>query len=152
MGRITRTQFGCAEVTVLTNAQILLLPTTQPTIVPAISGKIIQPYLVAFVLSPWVADYVLDGAANLSVNTPTPTYAAVVNNPKVVLVAGQAAVEWCDVGREFDFLYFTRAVGYNFADLVGQPLQLITTNGAAGNFTGGGAGAVLTIHTFFNVL
>lgn len=147
MGRVTRTQFGCCEVTVLTDAQILALPNSTPTVVQAIPGRVIQPYLIAYVLSPWIADYTVDVTANLSVNTPTLAFAAVTNLVSVLLAAGQAAVEWCDIGREFDF------IGYNYADLVGQPLQLITTNnGGNPDFTGGGAGSILTVHTFFNVI
>lgn len=146
MGRVTRTNFGLSKIVTLTDAQIKAWgDDSNVNIVPAITGRIIQPYLVAFILSGYVADYTnIDGGANVSFNTPTTAYAAVTLGPAAILAQGQSNVIWCDIGREFDFL------PYDLNDLVSQPLNVYFDNNAAGPLTGGDAGTILRIQTFYN--
>jgi hypothetical protein len=146
MGNITRTNFGISKITRFTNAQILALPTTTPTLVAAITGRIIMPWMVSYTLHPWVADYTnIDGGSKIGVNI-----GAVFTNPAFVasalLAQGKATVIWTEVGREFDYL------PYDYNALLSLPLKLTVTNAAAGNFTGGNATQVLTVQVFYNVL
>lgn len=146
MGQVTRTNFGCAKITVLTNAQIKALPITPVTLVAAIPGKIILPHLVSFLLTPWVADYTnIDVTANISVNinsvfTP-PTFTG-----SGMLAQGHAVACWQELGRDYD------GTPYDYGDLIGQALVTDVTNGAAGAFTGGDDTTELTIQVFYEVL
>lgn len=157
MGRVTRTIYGCSKIIRLNHAEILALPTTKPVLVPRVSGHVhqfgsavdayIQPILVTYTLN-WTADYTnIDVTGKIGVQyagvSPftNPTFA-----PGALLAQGHSTTIWTDVGREFDFTPF------DVGTIVGQDLVLNVTNGAAGDFTGGGANDFLIVQTCYNVI
>lgn len=147
MGKVTKTNFGVCEIITLTNAQIKAWADSFVTVAPLVQGRILQPYMVSFMLSPWVADYAnIDGAANIYIDTPTAAFAPITLVPGAILAQGFSVCLWCDVGRELDFL------PYDLNDLVSQPLRLVFDNNAAGALTGGDASTRLIIQTFYEVI
>jgi hypothetical protein len=146
MGQLNRTVFGCVTKVQFTNTQIKALPGTTPTLVAGLSGRVIIPHIVAFTLAPWVADYTnIDVTSNIGVNInsvftpPTLTGAG-------LLAQGEANFIWGEYSREYDF------TPSSYDALLGKPLVLVVTNGAAGPFTGGNATTVLTVTTYYDVV
>lgn len=145
MGRVTRTNFGLSKIIELTDAEIKAWADSFVEAVPKIQGRVLQPYMVCFILSPWVADYTaIDGAANISINTPTTEFAPITLGAGAILAQGKSTVLWCDVGRELDFL------PYDLNALVSQPLNLYFDNNGTTPLTGGDASTRLIIQTFYN--
>jgi hypothetical protein len=146
MGQVTRTNFGITKVIQFTNAQIKALPGTTPTLVAAITGKVILPHIISYILSPWVADYTnIDVAANVGVNINS-AYTPPTLTGAGMFAQGHANILWTNVGRDYDY------TPVNLATVLSQPLVLVVTNGAAGDFTGGDATTILTIRVFYEVL
>lgn len=149
MGQITKSNFGIAmnPARKFTNSLIQNLPLSSPiTMVEGIADRIIMPVFCSFLLSPWVADYTnIDGGSNITLNI-NGVFTPFTMTGAGLLAQGQAICIWQDLSREYD------GTPYDFDDLVGQSLDLVVTNGAAGAFTGGDATTFLTVQVFYNVL
>ena len=150
VGQITNTRGGlggdyCRRL-VLTNADIIALPSSVPLLVPEVPDKIIMPALMVFKLDPWFADYSnIDNTAEMGPDWPS-LLAPVQFDPTSLLSNGAACIRVleCDFPEDqFDV--------FNVADVVSSALGLVTTNGVLGNYHGGDPGNVLTITTFYNI-
>jgi hypothetical protein len=149
-GQITQTRsglgFGFCRRLVLSNADIIKLPSTVPVLVPAIEGRIIVPLWFSLVFDPWVADYTF---TNPTMEVDFPTDADLFDFPHDVsafLAPGSPggmflaqAVPWQDSD------YFA-----SLSDVQDQPLGLLTVNNAGTTDLGGGdPGNKIVITTFY---
>lgn len=164
---VTRTRQGLTRRTVLTNAQILALPTTSLSVpfgfelVPAQGvNRVIVP-MQAIVEFVWVADYTnIDGSAILMIDiggAGLSFMSPARNNPdgfvSQILAPGANAL------NTFQPLSVVPATGLTApqtqvppANVVNLPVTLAVFNLAAGDLTGGDPGNSLIVTVFYNVV
>ena len=147
MGQITETNYGLCKITLIANADVLTLPSTDVTLIPGVAGRIWLPQFVCVALTPRVADYTnIDGGATMTVRFSTAANVTLTNalTPPTLLAGADNArqVEQSAVGFVSD----------DFTLLTGAALMLHVTNAAAGNFTGGNVGNTLRVTVFYSEL
>jgi len=156
MGQITRTNFGLTKTRVLTNAEVIHLPTTAIEVVAAIPGVILVPVLCVAHLV-WVADYSnIDANAILSIQvgtTPvivwTEAGQAGVNN---LLAIGENSTSFSELVGAVQVSQSVGLSGFADADVVGQPLTIGIDNGAGGILHDGDPGNSLSVTVFYNAI
>lgn len=152
MGQITRTNFGLVRTVQLTNAQVLTLPSTPVTIIPALPGRALMvPVALGFgfaslVLKPFAVNYgnVNGGASFVFSVGSAPAF-------KVTLATGLLSGFLTNApnATAWQFAVVDTANQNNsspndLVDLENQPLTL-SVSGNGGDFTGGDVSNVLTV-------
>lgn len=164
MGQITKTNFGIHKRTILTNAEVIALPTTAIQLVAGIAGKILLP-VCAWLRLDWTANYTnIDAACILNIGGTWVFLAyldqSISNDTKVSKLLADGADRSAFLGPlaniKADVAGMTVAYGQSGgianADVEGQSLDLIINNGGSGNFTGGDVANRLIVDVFYNVI
>lgn len=133
--------------TTLTNAQVLNLVTTPVQLVAAPSSTQVVFPLFAWLYLKWTADYTnINAVAGLFIGWPGNTMSPLLQSNTTVgqLLAGgrDAAAATAITSNSADINVLTGAPSSEWA---GQPLEVLMTNAASGNLTGGNAANALKV-------
>lgn len=141
-----------STVTVFNDAAIKLLPTTTPTLIPALGANILALPVYVTLQMDWIADYTnIDANSGLNVWTDVASFQTITGFPEAV--EGAVSGVFAGGSNSFAIMGNVFASDFNFgfdpADLRNDITVLAFGNGAAGNLTGGNAGNVLTVTVFY---
>jgi hypothetical protein len=157
---VTRTRQGLTRRVVLTNAQIKALPATFiPVVLAAGVGRVLVAIQATFQLI-WVADYTnIDANCALIVGIPgvVDMLVPALENPNgvvsLLLANGAPSMGFTGIKSPIDATpNLVMQAGAAPASCENVPLQLIMSNGASGNLTGGDPGNSLIVNIFYNVV
>lgn len=144
------------KTTVLTDAQIKALPTTDVTVVPAVAGKIIVPFILVLQADATAGAYANISPGNteyfrLKVNTDKSS--RIRNNRLLSGAAKECAI--LSIRQEIDAVPPTLVALYTSVDdpatITNVPAVLAVQN-TAGDFTGGHVDNTLTVTTYYELL
>lgn len=155
VSRATKADFMPSIRRVLTNAEMLALPTTPINLVAAPGvGKKLVAISTIITLKNWVANYTNIAAnAELAIGNqhsfPTLMLQSQGSQVSNLLAAGESAFNIALASMPSDQINTTSQSGYLDADFDNLPLQLRMTNGANGNLTGGNAAQSIVVEVYY---
>lgn len=142
----------------LTDAQIKALPTTPVDIVGAPGAGKILIFNNAYLRLVWNDDYTnIDATANIALGSALSNWVSLITEN----VLGSVSSLLANGENSNGFLLKTQGVdgtniwgitGHNDDAVVNNPIQILSSNGAAGDFTGGHAANTLIIVVYYDIL